>query len=93
MTDLSLFKQYMTIADQLTQVSSKEDLVECARLLAMNLAHYETKYGALPLEEQLVMLEADHPNQDQADLMAKGMENFVGVLGSIIQGFEPKATH
>lgn len=93
MTNLSLFKQYLELADQLIMIASKEDLAECARLLAMNLAHYESKYGELPLDETLSMLNADAPNQDQADLMAKGMETLVGVLGGVIQGFEPKQAH
>jgi len=93
MADLSLFKQYLTLADQLAQIASKEDLAECARLLAMNLAHYESKYGALPLDETLAMLDTDEPNQAQADLMAKGMETMVGVLGGVIQGFDPQPTH
>ncbi|MEZ0317385.1 MAG: hypothetical protein ACAH10_10875 [Methylophilaceae bacterium] len=93
MADLTLFRQYLALADQLAIVADKEDLAECARLLAMNLAHYESKYGALPLDETLAMLDTDTPNQEQADLMAKGMETMVGVLGGIIQGFEPKPTH
>ena len=93
MADLTLFKQYLTLADQLSEVASKEDLAECARLLAMNVAHYEAKYGALPLDETLAMLDAEEPNQEQIDLMAKGMQTMIGVLGSIIQGFEPKTAH
>ncbi len=31
--------------------STKADLAECARLLALNVAHYKAKYGELPLEE------------------------------------------
>jgi hypothetical protein len=93
MTDLTLFKQHLTLADQLAQVASKDDLAECARLLAMNVAHYESKYGALPLDGTIVMLDADKPNQEQIDLMVKGMETRVGVLGGIIQGFEPKPSH
>jgi hypothetical protein len=32
------------------------------------------------------MLDADKPNDDQAKLLAKGMENLVGVLGSVCSG-------
>jgi hypothetical protein len=66
--------------------ASKEQLAECARLLALNLAHYQGKYGELPLEETLAMLDADKPNDDQAKLLVKGMENLVGVLGSVCSG-------
>lgn len=39
MADVTRFKQYLQLADQLAQVASKEELAECARLLALNLAH------------------------------------------------------
>jgi hypothetical protein len=45
MTDLSTFQQYYKLADMLIEQSSKEQLAECARLLALNLAHYQGLYG------------------------------------------------
>ena len=93
MADLTLFKQYLALADQLAIVADKEDLAECARLLAMNVAHYESKFGYLHLDETLGLLDTDTPNQEQADLLARGMETMVGVLGGIVQGFEPKPQH
>ena len=51
MTNMQLFKQYLQLSDQLVKFASKEDLAECARLLAFNIAHYESVHGALPLDE------------------------------------------
>ncbi len=53
---------------------------------ALNVAHYQMKYGDLPLEETLAMIDADEPNDDQAKLLANGMENLVGVLGAVCSG-------
>ena len=33
------------------------------------------------------------PNDQQAELVAKGMETMVGVLGGVIQGFDEKVSH
>ena len=93
MVDMSQFQQYLKLADQLTSFATKEDLAECARLLAINIAHYESKYGQLPLDETLAMAYADKPNQAQLDLMARGLETLVGVLGGIVQGFDVKSSH
>ena len=93
MTNMQLFKQYLQLSDQLVKFASKEDLAECARLLAINIAHYESVHGALPLDETLWMAYAEEPNQAQIDLMSRGMETMVGVLGGIVQGFEPKSNH
>ena len=93
MVDMSQFQQYLKVADQLTSVATNEDLAECARLLAINIAHYQSEYGQLPLDETLAMAYADKPNQAQLDLMARGLETLVGVLGGIVQGFDEKTSH
>ena len=93
MTDMYRFNQYLTLADQLASVATKDDLAECARLLSINIAHYESVYGALPLDETLEIAYSDKPNQSQIDLMTRGMENMVGVLGGIVQGFDEKQHH
>lgn len=93
MTDMNRFNQYLTLANQLANVATKEDLAECARLLAINVAHYQSVYGTLPLDETLEMAYAETPNQAQIDLVANGMETMVGVLGGIVQGFDTKPSH
>lgn len=93
MADLELFQQYLTLSEQLVKAASKDEVAECARLLALNLAHYELKFGSLPLDEILAATEAIEPNDEQVELLVRGMENMVGVLGGVIQGFEPKPTH
>lgn len=86
MADLSLFDQYNKLAIQLIEQATKAQLAECAQLLAMNLAHYQGKYGEIPLEETLATLEAGVPNDDQAKMLADGMEIFVGLLGNVCSG-------
>jgi len=65
---------------------SKDDLAECARLLALNVAHYQSKYGELPLDEKLAMIGMTKPNEEQLQLMTDGMEILVGVLGNVVVG-------
>jgi len=88
MSDLSTFQQYYNLADQLIEKVSKDDLAELARLLAMNIAHYQSKYGELPLEETLAMLDVVKPNEEQVELITNAMEIFVGVLGSVVSGVD-----
>jgi hypothetical protein len=86
MADLSSFQQYYRLADALIENASKEQLGECARLLALNLAHYQGLYGEMPLNEVQAALDVSEPNDDQAMLLARGMENLVGVLGNVLSG-------
>ncbi|MDT3708288.1 MAG: hypothetical protein ROZ09_15830 [Thiobacillus sp.] len=86
MADLSEFLQYYKLADALVEKAGKEQLAECARLLALNLAHYQGLYGEVPLSETLAMVNALEPNDGQVALLADGMEILVGALGSVLSG-------
>jgi len=88
MSNFATFKQYYNLADQLFENSSKEDIAETARLLAMNIAHYQMKYGALPLEETLAIIGSGKPNDEQIDLLTNSMEILVGVLGTVVSGID-----
>ncbi len=86
MADLSDFQQYYRLADALIENASKEQLAECARLLALNLAHYQGLYGEVPLDEVQAALDVSEPNDGQSILLAGGMRNLVGVLGNVLSG-------
>ena len=93
MADTTRFERYLKLADQLAAHATKEDLAQCARLLAFNVAHYEAKYGQLPLDETLAMAYTDLPNDEQLILMSAGLEIMVGMLGGIVQGLDKKDIH
>ena len=80
MNALAEFKDYYKRLDELIAESSTEDLAECARLLALNVAHYKAKYGELPLEEHQAMLEANDIDEDLAKLLASGVLEMMSVL-------------
>ena len=86
MSDLSTFEQYYKLADHLIEKVGKEELAECARLLALNVAHYQSKFGELPLDETLAMIGMNEPNDAQIKLLTEGMEILVGVLGNVVSG-------
>ena len=77
-------RAYFDLADRLIAGAGKEDVAEAARLLALNVAHYQLKYGALPLENFADMLRAQTINPETAELLAAGMQQLVGVLGVVI---------
>ncbi len=77
------FKDYYKTLDQMIAQSSKEDLAECARLLALNVAHYKRQYGELPLEEHEAMLETQQIDEDLAKLMASGMLEMAITLATV----------
>jgi hypothetical protein len=86
MADLTAFEEYYQLADRLIEQATKEQLAETARLLALNAAHYQIRHGDIPADDTLAVLDAAMPNDEQLKLLERGMENLVGVLGSIING-------
>lgn len=72
--------------------ATKEQLAECARLLALNvahplnLAHHQARHGEIPLDEILAVLNISEPNKAQAELLTNGMETLVGMLGNVCSG-------
>jgi hypothetical protein len=78
----------MILVDQLVEVAEKEDIAECARLLAMKVAHYKRRFGELSLEDRLAMIGAEEINDQQAELVIDGMETLVCMLGSVMEGRE-----
>ena len=66
--------------------ATKEQVAECGRLLALNLAHYQAIHGEIPLDDTLAMLDMAEPNEAQVKLVTDGMQNLVGVLGNVCSG-------
>jgi hypothetical protein len=93
MDNLAKLQQYLQLTGNLVELADKNELAECARLLAMDIAHYKMKYGELPLEEPFAITYAEELNDQQRELVISSMETMVGVLGSVIQGLDEKTEH
>ena len=84
MSNHETLRAHMELADQLIELATKAQIAETARLLALNLAHYESKYGALPIEEQAALLDLTDLDAEQAALVIAGLRNLAGVLGMVM---------
>ena len=81
--DVAVSAPCYQLADQFIDGASKEDVAEAARLLTLNVAHYQLKYGALPFENIAGMLRTDDIDAETSDLLSTGMQNLVGALGQV----------
>jgi hypothetical protein len=73
------FAAYLKISDQLIEQASKEEVAEVARVLALHVAHYQTKHGAIPVEESLQLMLTETIGDDQAKALADaGMSRQLG---------------
>jgi hypothetical protein len=84
LSNLDDFRTFYELADRLIDGASKDDVAEATRLLALNVAHYQQKYGALPFENFAGMLRAEEIDAETAELLSAGMQNLVGALGQVL---------
>lgn len=88
MADISTFDQTYELANMLIEKATKEQLAECARLLALNLAHHQKVHGEVPVDQTLALLHTFESNDEHVNLLIDGMVNLIGVLLSICGGLE-----
>ena len=84
--DTSALDQTYELADILIKRATKEQLAECARLLAVNLAHHQINRGEIPVEETLSLLRLSEPNEEHLNVLMEGMLNLIGVLVNVCGG-------
>lgn len=80
------FQRYLALSEDMVAMSSKEALVKTARILAMQAAHYASKYGEEPLIDLRAMLADGSAGPASAIFLRDGAKTFVGVLGVVAGG-------
>ncbi|MEO7559936.1 MAG: hypothetical protein ABIT23_06765 [Nitrosospira sp.] len=88
MAEMSTFNQTYELANMLMEKATKEQLAECARLLALNLAHHQLKHEEIPVDETLALLRTFELNEEHLNLLVDGMVNLIGVLLNVCGGSE-----
>lgn len=83
---LDEFRRYLALSEDMVAMSSKEALVRTARILAMQAAHYASKYGEEPLIDLRTLLADGSPGPARAIFLRDGAKTFVGVPGVVAGG-------
>ena len=60
------FTAFLQLSDQILSRAERDDLEECARILAVQCAHYRSKFGELPMSETMDVLASETMNDGQA---------------------------
>jgi len=84
--DQVTFDQTYELAEILINKATKEQLAECARLLALNLAHHQIKHGEIPVDQTLALLRTFERSEEHLNLLIEGMLNLIGVLMNVCAG-------
>lgn len=86
MTDLTGYgrlAQFSKLTDRMIDEGSKEAVALAAQVLAIQVGHYQRKFGVIPIDEAMDLLEAEGVSDEQAGWIADGLENLAVVLSSI----------
>ena len=83
MAELDDFAAYNHLADSLIERTSKEQVADVARLLALNCGYYQTRYGDVPQDVLLRMVRAEHLDSETATLLVAGMQNLISALAEV----------
>jgi hypothetical protein len=78
------YRQYNALADQLLAAATPEQLAESLRILAMNVAHYKSRFGDAPTDDLSGALLSGKVDDGTVAILASSMENLVGVLGTVM---------
>lgn len=76
------FSAYWRLSEDLIADTTKEDLAEAARILAMQAAHYARKFGELPIPDMAHLL-ANTTDEETVALLRDGITALVGILGMV----------
>ena len=96
MDDYQEFLQYLKVSDNLIEQSSKDLVAETARVLALMVAGYQARFGEIPVEESLRLLRVEALSDEDARMLASGLQTLMGVLGALREdtgGDESESVH
>jgi hypothetical protein len=86
MNSIINYDQAYDLANILIKKATKEELAECARLLALNLAHHQVKQGEIAVEDTLSLLRSFERTEEHLNVLMEGMLNLIGVLVNVCGG-------
>ncbi len=83
LTGYGRLAEYTKLTDRMINDASKDAIVDAARIMAIQLGHYQRKFGPLPLEDAVELLETRTLSEAQADWVADGLENLAIAIASV----------
>ena len=83
LTGYGRLTQLTELTDRMIKDASKDAVVAAARMLAVQVGHYQRKFGVISLDETMDLLESEGLSEDQAAWMADGLENLAVALATI----------
>jgi len=90
---MSTVTQLMRDGDDLIDDATKEDLADCAKVLAVALVLYQRRYGDLELADAQQAAVHAELRSDLEDEFSAAMETFVSVLSEVVEDNKGRTLH
>jgi len=74
---------YTELTDRLIAAATKEQIADVARLLALNIGWYHARYGEVPQEVLISLLQARARDAQTRELIRHGLQNLVSALAEV----------
>ena len=75
--------KFIKLTDRMIGEASKDAIVNAARMLAVQVGHYQRKFAALPMEDAIALLKTETLSEDQAGWVADGLENLAVAIAFV----------
>ena len=85
--------KFMKLIEKMVGDASKAQLAETARILALQIGHYQRKFGALPIDETMELLHVPALSKEQAGWVADGREILAAVIAIAPEDDPKELTH
>ena len=85
--------QLMRDGEDLVDDATKEDLADCAKVLAVALVLYQRRYGDLELSDARDAAPHAELHTDLEDEFSAAMETFVSVLSEVVEDNKGRTLH
>jgi hypothetical protein len=89
LTGYGRLTQLTTLTDRMVNDASREAIVTAARMLAVQLGHYQRKFGVMPFDESVDLLESTGLNEEQAGQVADGLELLAMAMATVKDEEQP----
>ncbi len=83
LTGYGRLTEFSRLTDRMLAQASREAVAQAARLLAAQLSHYQRKFGALPTDTVIELLARQDLTEEEAGLVADGLENLAVALATV----------
>lgn len=90
--ELDRFAAYYAQGDELVKRATKEEIAEAGRLLAMHVAYYHGRYGAVPDDEVLRAMAAGSLAETDVAQLTMSAAMFAKTLGMVLSGDDTDAS-